>query len=157
VKIDLLDRFTEQHLGCPIKHVRPFKLDGDQVSEALWPLNKLFRANLSAIQTLAYDALYEREADAAIAGLAFDPEHDLATLSSGAWRVFLERHYQSLMLAALQLEEPFLSVPEGLPQGARTGFLLLFQYHGMPLPFPIQDLSNAELPQPNAPGSLRRH
>jgi len=156
--LDLIKRYTEQHLGHPLERAQPLKLNGDQVSEVLWPLNELFRPNQEAIQSLSYDAQYEREADAAISGFAFDPGgYDWSTVSSGAWRVFMERHYQTLMLAGLQLQTPFLSVPLNLPARARLGFLLLFQYHEMALPFPVQDRSGGGMPQPNAPGTLLRH
>lgn len=155
--MELMNQYIERALGHPLDQERPDKLNGDQVSEILWPLNEIFRPNQAAIQSLPYEARYELEADAAIADYAFNPMHDLSKLSSGAWRVFMERHYQTLILAGLQLETPFLSVPVNLPKQARLGFLLLFQYHEMKLPFPVQDRSGSEISQANAPGSLQRH
>lgn len=155
--LDLMNQYVERLLGHSINEEQPVKLNGDKVSEILWPLNELFRPNLAAIQSLSYETKYEREADSVIAELAFNPQHDLSEMSAGAWRVFLERHCQTLMLTGLQLQIPFLSVPSNLPAQARLGFLLLFQYHEMPLPFPVQDRSGGEFPQAYSPDSLRQH
>lgn len=157
---DLFNAFVFQVLGRPIDSTTPVMLSGWEVVEALWPLNDLFRPNLAQIASLPYSPAFEAEVDAAIQDETMENTGSAwASMSPGAWRVFLERQQQAIVLAAANeaAGNPLMPVPSDLPNAARTGAALLFLLHEMKLPFPVKDRTGFSLPPGSAPASLRRH
>lgn len=157
---DLFKEFVFKVLGRPIESTRPTHLSGWQVVEALWPLNEAFRPHIAQIRALPYDAAFEPEADDVIEDWAM--RLTLSTgqrVSSGAWRVLLERQQQAILVALAneRAGNRLLPVPEDLPESAHTGAALLFLLHGMKLPYAVEDRSGMTLPAGTPQASLTRH
>lgn len=158
--IGLFEKLVLQVTGVPLRSQRPVYLSGLQVVEALWPLNEVFRPKLAMIRGLAYDPLFERAADDAIASRALAiPGEEWESLPAGAWRVLLERQQQAIVVALANEKagNPLMPVPEGFPESARTAAAMLFLLHQMKLPFPVADRSDMTLPAGSAQASLRQH
>ena len=157
---DLFNAFISKVLGKPIDSTTPVMLSGWEVVEALWPLNELFRPNIEQIKSISYDPFFEAELDAALEKEVMrDADAESEAFSPGAWRVFLERQQQAIVLALANevAGNPVMPIPSELPESARSGAAMLFLLHGMKLPFPVVDRSGFALPQGPAPASLRRH
>lgn len=140
----LLFKYNEKVLGPDWQKRSPVRLSGWDVVEALHPLNEHFRPHYVEFKALPYNAKYEAQADAAQCRFVF--EGRWGPVSAETWRVILERHLQSLLVAlANEMEgNPFMPVPEGLPKEARTGAAILFLLQKMKLPFPAADRSGFE-------------
>lgn len=158
-RIALLRSYIESATGRPLETFRPQPLSGWSAVEALWPLNDRFRPVLALIKAIRYEPRFEREADAAIAGLTHQPPDDWAEVSPGAWRVLLERQQQGIMVALANEHagNTLMSIPVGLSPSQRTVVVALFLLYQMPLPWPPDDRSGLELPIGDPPESLRPH
>lgn len=156
--MELFSAYVARVMGKPLEETAPVFLSGDEVAEALWPLNERFRLNFEQIRSISYNASFEAEADSAIEAEALHSK-DWSDVSAEAWRVLLERHTQAVMMAVVnQLHgNPLMPVPEGLPRSARTISAMLFLMYEMKLPYPVADRSDFELPEGAAPISLTRH
>jgi hypothetical protein len=135
-------RYLEKCLGGPVGDCDTEVLLGGEIVGVLWPLNRRFQASLYRLAALPYDPLFEKEADAALVGYAFEGDN-WSSVSLQAWRVLLERHRQALIFFQLQAEEAFVPLPKGLPPQYHLGAVLLFVLHQWRLPLPIA--SAAEL------------
>lgn len=156
---DLFRRFAERELGHPLESVRPQSLSGWQVIEALWPLNEVLRPHAGRVGARTYDAGFEPEVDRAIEQFAENAVHAWGELSDGAWRVFLERQRQALLVAAANEKEgnPLMSVPPSFSEEQRSVAAVISLLYQMKLPWPPTDQSRWQPPQGGPPGSLRRH
>ena len=158
-RLELIRAYVQQTTGKPLESFRPAPFSGWQVVEALWPLNERFRANLQQIRTIAYDRMFELEADLAVEALVLRGD-DWASISPRAWRVLLERQ-QQLLAVALMLDragQPMTRVPAGQAAGHQSTVAIADVLHGMKLPMPAADRSGFDLPEGALPeSSLRRH
>lgn len=123
-------------------------ITGDRYLEIMWPLNDMFRARLHEIRVLPYSSAFEGEADAAVASLADNPSGAWKNISTGAWRVLLERHAQMIEVATANMiaGNPLITLPPGpglTDDELRVGLALLLLLQ-MKLPFPLRELSNYE-------------
>ncbi len=157
--MDLFRAFVERELGTSLESLQPQPLSGDEAVEALWPLNDRFRPHFARISSLQYDPSFELEADDAIALLARDSTASWESLSSGAWRVLLERQQQGILVAQMNAAagNAVMPVPPGLSSTQKTVVVTLFLLHSMKLPFPPEDRSGTELPQGHAVAPPRLH
>lgn len=155
-----LEAFFDAQLEPSWRQGGFFHLDGWQTTEALWPMNAVFAAHRAQIGSIAYVASFESEADEALASLARGRAWTLNTPSPGAWRVLMERHIQSLMLAmanAVAGNSQVIPVPSKLPSTSYKLAAMLFLQWSMKLPFPVEDRASYEWPSGQTPGSLRQH
>ena len=159
MNFELFKSFAEHILGKPLDTVTPVHLSGWQCVEALWPLNDRFFPAIERIRALPYDATFEAEADSAIEQLVTNLQADWSGVSSGAWRVLLERHQQALVLALANetAGNPLMPIPPGFSSDQTTVAVALFLLHGMKLPFPVADRSGFEIPVGSARATLRPH
>lgn len=132
----LFEQWVRERIDAPLEQARPMPLDGQAVSEALWPLNARFAPRLERIKALAYDPRWEAQADMALAALALHGD-DWSEVPLGAWRVLYERHSQALIVAQIkrQAGEPMFVIPEGFPERDRTAYVALGLLYRMTLPF----------------------
>lgn len=158
---NLLLSFFEAQLGRTLDDsVPPQRLSGMEVIAALWPLNDVFRPRMTRIKTLRYRERFEAEADEAIVQAAFSGSFaSWDMLTAGAWRVLMERHVQSLMVAAANevRGNPLMTVPTGCDEATTRGGAMIFLMHGMKLPWPPRDRSRCELPEGQPTASLTLH
>ena len=108
--------------------------------QLMWPLNAAFKSKAARLATLAYDPLFEEDADQALLRLTSAmPAKAWKKCSIGCWRVLYERHTQMLMLAMTNDAEGARSLtqlPAGLNEDQqRTGLALTFMLR-MKLPWP---------------------
>ena len=161
-RFDLQALLVQKALGRSIETTRPVPMSIEQAQAALWPLHERFRPHMAQVQSLVYDQAAEAAADEAVEQLVLS-EASWEQQSPGVWRVLLERHLQVQMLLTLKAAEaggwdaPFLPVPEPADAVLRAKLAIVFLLHSTPLPFPVVERSNAELPKGNAPGTLTRH
>lgn len=138
----------------------PVPVSGWEVVEALWPLNDLFRPNLELIRSMKYESQFGNEVDSALEAAARAGSLDsLGEMSAQAWRVFLERHQQMLVVAMANeiAQNPITLLPMKLTGVNRTLVVALFFLHSMTLPEPPADRSRLGLPEGGPGTSLRRH
>jgi hypothetical protein len=155
---DLAIAYAERLLGESLAETPPVQLSGWEVVSIVWPLNDVFRPHMVRIKTVRYEARYEREADKAIESFAGHPVADAwLPLSAGAWRVLLERHMQTIMLATLNqaASNSVAIMPQRLPDSGKLPWIMLSLLHSMTLPFPIEDRSSCVIPFGVAPGPMR--
>lgn len=157
----LLDSFYAATLGAEWKRTaKPSFLTGWEVTEALWPMNSMFRQHHAQISSLAYQPSLEDAADDAISALVFGKPWTVDDPSPGVWRVLLERHLQSVALALANERAGnarVVMVPSCLPKSLRLQAAMLFLQYQMALPFPVQDRADHVWPQGPLPSSLRQH
>lgn len=125
-------------------------ITGGRYLEIMWPLNDIFRARMHEIRAFPYSPNFEAEADEAISGLVDNPSSAWENISTGAWRVLLERHAQMIEVAIANMiaGNPLIALPPGpglTDDELRVGLALLWILK-MKLPFPVRDLSNYEFP-----------
>ena len=151
--------FAESILGKPLESFAPTWLSGWECVAALWPLNERFRPAIERIRAIEYDAAFTGEADAAIELLLVNPDASWDNLSSGAWRVLLERQQQAIMVALANEREgnPVMPIPPGFSPQQITVSVTLFLMHGMNLPWSPADRYGFEIPPGSALASLRPH
>jgi len=143
---ELLRAFVLQKTGKHIDEAQPIMLNGRQVLEVLWPMNELFSTRIHQINSLAYDAHFEVEADEAIRSLVFDGKA-WDNVSAQAWRVLLERHIQSMMLALsneMHGNDQFVPFPNTLSDAQMLSVVQIFLMYQMTLPFPLSEQSERE-------------
>lgn len=147
-----------QHPG-PLTRESMVQVSGWEATEALWPLNDMFRPCFEQIRCLSYDPRFELDADAAIEQMLQPGALDWSGNSPGAWRVLLERHQQAIMVALANefAGNLLLPVPRSFNLKQRTVFVALFLLHSMELPFPVEDRSGFSIPQGALPINLRQH
>lgn len=128
--------------GCP----RP--VTGDEMLQALWPLNDIFRPHMRDAGALPYEVKYEKAADTAIERYLSEGASAWRELPAAVWRVLMERHTQSLVAASVNdlAGNPMMSVPAELPSNHLHGVAVIYMLHGMKLPYPVKPLSDATLP-----------
>lgn len=158
-KYELMATFVEKSLGRSLSEMSSLSLSGWDAVEALWPLNERFQPHMEQIRSLPYDPSFAGEADIAIESLLSPANSDWNALSSGAWRVLLERQQQGIVVALANEHagNSLMSLPVGLSAEQTTVVVALFLLHGMELPWPPEDRSGLELPPGSARASLRRH
>lgn len=155
-----LERFITAHLGDGWKAGPIAYLDGEQAVAALWPMIDVFRAHMAAIGSLTYDAAYEDEADLALAQLAAGGIWTDSDPSPGAWRVLLERHTQSIAVAATNEAAGNIKLvpcPQVLPPAQHGILVMLFLQWAMVLPLPPSQQPSLAWPPEMQPKSLRKH
>jgi len=148
---DLYIAFIEKCVGRTIDEAVTMALSGEEVVDAMWPLNDRFKPKFHQIASLPYDAHYEKEADDAIEALVFKDDN-WSSVSGQAWRVLLERQQQAIVFFQLQADEPFVPIPEDLSPVHYPAAAWLFVLRGWTLPFPVADRSGLATP-PNTPKS----
>lgn len=156
-RIDLLRRLAQNATGRPLESLRPVPLAWSEMAEALWPLNERFRPAIERIRSLPYDPAFEAEADEAIGLLADAQPAQWDDISSGAWRVLLERQQQGLTVALANEHagSRAVPIPEGLNAAQRTAFAAVFLLYAMKLPWPPENRSAFEVPPGSARAPLR--
>ncbi|GLT22666.1 hypothetical protein GCM10007933_21260 [Zoogloea oryzae] len=135
----------------------PKPVTGNEMLEALWPLNDVFRPHMRDVGALPYEAQYEQAADAAIEKFLGEGIDAWRELPAGVWRVLMERHTQSLVAATVNelAGNPMMSVPVEFPSAHLQGVAMIYMLHGMKLPYPVKPLSDTSFPPAGAkPGSL---
>ena len=161
-RLELQRRLVKKELGVELESTRPVWMSIEQSMEALWPLNKRFQPHLEQIRSLAFDKSLNGSADAAIERYVLSGDF-WSDAAPGVWRVLLERHIQVMQLLAVKSMElggwsaRFVPVPDSAGAALRSKLAIVFLLHSTPLPFPIEERANAELPQGDVPGSLTRH
>jgi hypothetical protein len=99
--------------------------------QLMWGWNTVFKTKAARLAAMAYDPLFEEDADQALLRLtAAPPGKAWKRCSTGCWRVLYERHVQMLTLAMTNEIEraPALAhLPAGLSvDQQRTGLALMF-------------------------------
>lgn len=148
-KFELLNSFIAAVLNkMPEAWGEPRTYSGMEVVEILWPLNDFFRPQLVDFEDYPYQPELESKADEAILSFVMDGSDAWQEMPIGVWRVLVERHTQSLMLAASnELSNPdFLTLPKALPQQAVLLAAMIFLMYQMKLPFSVRPLSANALP-----------
>lgn len=149
----------EDKIGLPESSWRPVTLTAWDLLGALWPMNDVFRPKLTRLQTLRYHARFEAEADDAVLAFAKAPiSSTWEDISSGAWRVLLERHTQMLTVCtanAAASDQSMWIIPQELPEGDRTAVAVLEWWFEMRLPWKPHAPGQIGLPEATNPGPMR--
>lgn len=148
-KFEFLNAYIAATLNkMPDEWGEPRTFTGLQVVEILWPLNDFFRTQLTANLNVAYQAQYEQQADEAIMAYIMEGSDAWHSLPAGVWRVLLERHLQSLMVAsANELNNPnFFTMPKALPEASLLGAAMIYLMYQMKPPFAVKPLTAGALP-----------
>lgn len=155
--VELAKAYFESILDKPFAEMQFVQLGGMQVLEILWPVNDIFRPRLHDIRAIPYSKHHSHEADAAIEAFSANPVAQAwQDLEPDVWRVLLERHHQTLMVAATNEVQgaPLTSIPDGFPQNAVLPAVMLLLLHSMRLPWPPGDRSELELPEEEGPETM---
>ena len=138
----------------------PLKLSPDDLTEALWPMNDIFKPKLSRLNAMAYSIRFEAEADLAVLEFAQTGKADaFEDRTSGAWRVLAERHVQALtmcMASGAAGEAVIWTIPAQLPDTLRTRAAVLQWWLRMKLPYAPHDRGALVLPSGAVPGPITR-
>ena len=156
---DPLRVFLERVIGRSLDGMRPHFLTGWQVIESLWPLVEQLQPLHARLESLAYDAAFEPQADAALEALATNPAAAWADLPSDVLRVLSERVQQGITVAGLNGEArntQFMAIPPGLTAQQTTVAAALSLLHRMKLPWPPGHQSGFSHPPGSAKAPLRR-
>ena len=99
--------------------------------QLMWDWNGAFKAKAARLAAMAYDPLFEEDADQALLRLtSAAPAKAWKRCSTGCWRVLYERHTQMLMLAMTNQAEgvgALALLPAGLnEEQQRIGLALTF-------------------------------
>lgn len=157
--IELVELYLQKR-GIDLHDTKPLPLTGWQFVEAVWPLNERFRPVIERIRSLDYDTAFIEEANEAIRRFINHDNSNWDDVSSGAWRVLLERQQQSITAAVGHFELnniPVTRIPSGLTESQITPVVLLLLLHNMQLPFPIAERSSMTIPAGSAKASLKLH
>ncbi|WP_147395146.1 hypothetical protein [Azospirillum cavernae] len=150
--------FLEERTGLPENSWIPMALTAWDLLGALWPMNDVFRPKLIRIRALRYHARFEAEADEAVIAFSRSPVPSTwDSISSGAWRVLLERHLQMVTVCtanATASEKSIWIIPQELPEGDRTAAAVLEWWLEMKLPWKPRDPGQIELPEATHPGPI---
>lgn len=156
----VLQHFFGQKLGDDWPSQPVTYLDGWQTVEALWPMNEVFRPRMAQIGSLPYLSANEEPADQALWVLANGGQWTDTAPAPGVWRVLLERHTQSLTVAAANHaagNAKVVPVPAGLAPAHHTIAAMLFLQWAMVLPLPPRSEPSFPWPEGAQPASLLRH
>lgn len=151
--------FLEQQTGLPENEWTQLPLSPFGLMEALWPMNDVFRPKVIRLKTIRYNSRFEAQADEAVLDFARSLNtKSWESLTSGAWRVLIERHLQMLLVCSANAaaNEPVMwTVPHALPKTAYTAAAVLEWWLGMKLLWPPRFSAGLELPEATSQGPIQ--
>jgi len=138
---DAAIKFLEDTMGKPLDDCVPVPVSPDEYLEIMWSLNDVFKEHVHLINSVKYKKAFEKSADKAVEKFAFG-DAERKTISSGTWRVLLERHKQMLTVALANKhagESSITVLPHGFPEDQKQAALMLLLLRRMKLPYKVND------------------